>query len=298
MLLSCFSSRSWRRIIATLLAGAALLILQACSAARLGYGQAADLLYWWIDGYFEVNGAQTPRLRDELAAFHQWHRASELPKYAALLQKTQENLPKDVTAAQVCGLWSEVRGLIDSLTARALDPAAELALTLSLSQLEHLQRKFDKNNDEFQRNFQRGTDAERKERRLKSAIERTESIYGRLEEAQLTAVRVTVHSSGFDTRLSNAERLRRQQDLQQTLRKLLASKATQAQAKTAIAAYLERSAASPDPRHRAYQERSQQEFCANIALIHNSTTPAQRAKAARFFNDYEMDARSLMTPRG
>lgn len=298
MLSSCYSSRSWRRIIATLLAGAALLVLQACSAARLGYGQAADLLYWWIDGYFEVNGAQTPRLRDELAAFHQWHRASELPRYAALLQTTQQSLLKDVTAAQVCGLWGDVRGLMDNLTARALDPAAELAITLSLSQLEHLQRKFDKNNDEFQRNFQRGTDTERKERRLKSAIERTESIYGRLEEVQLTAVRATLQNSSFDTNLSNTERLRRQQDLQQTLRRLLASKASPAQAKIAITAYLERSSASPEPRYRAYQERSQQEFCANIALIHNSTTPAQRAKAARFFNDYEMDARSLMTPRG
>lgn len=297
MLSSCFSSRSWRKIIAALLTCAALLGLQSCSAARLGYGQAADLLFWWIDGYFEVNSAQTPRLRDELAAFHQWHRASELPRYAALLQKTQQSLPRDATAAQVCGLWGDVRGLMDGLMARALDPAAELALTLTPSQLEHLQRKFDKNNDEFMRNFQRGTDAERKERRLKAAIERAESIYGRLEDAQLAAVRVTVQSSGFDTRLSNAERLRRQQDLQQTLRKLLADKANPTQAKAAIAAYLERSWTSPDPRHRAYQERGQQESCANIALIHNSTTPAQRAKAVQFFNNYEMDARSLMTPR-
>jgi hypothetical protein len=291
-----FSSRSLPRIIAALFLFLALLAVQGCSAARLGYGQAADLLYWWVDGYFSVNESQTPRLRDELARLHQWHRANELPKYAGLLQKTQQAVPGDVTAAQVCTLYGEIRALLDNLAARALGPAAELALTLTPSQLEHLQRKLEKNHGEFARNFQRGTDAERRERRLKTAIERAESFYGPLDEQQLAALRVTVSNSGFDHRLSAQERLRRQQDLLQTLRKLRSDKATAAQARSAISGYIERSWASPDPRQRAYQERLLQEGCANVALVHNSTNAAQRAKAVQYFNGYELDARSLMLP--
>ncbi len=292
-----YSSHSLPRIIAALLLALFLLTLQGCSAARLGYSQAADLLYWWIDGHFDANSVQTPRLRDELAALHQWHRANELPKYASLLQKTQQSVGGDVTAAQVCALYGDIRGLMDNLAARALGPAADLALTLTASQLEHLQHKFDKNNNEFARNFTRGNETERKERRLKTAIERAESFYGRMDEAQLAALRVTVQNSGFDTRLSMQERLRRQQDLLQTLRRLLADKVSAPHARTALAGYIERSWISPDPRQRAYQERSLQEGCANVALVHNSTTAAQRAKALSFFNAYEMDARSLMGPQ-
>jgi hypothetical protein len=291
-----FSSRSLPRIIAVLLLSLTLLVLSGCSAARLGYGQAADLLYWWIDGYFDVNETQAPRLRDELSRLHQWHRASELPKYAHLLQKTQQAVPGDVSAAQVCALYGEIRRLMDNLAARALGPAAELALTLTPSNLERLQRKFDKNTGEFARNFQHGTDAERLERRLKTAIERAESFYGSLDEAQLAALRSTVLNSGFDHRLSAQERLRRQQDLLQTLRRLRSDKAAPAQARSSIAAYIERSWASPDPRLRAYQERLLQEGCANVALVHNSTNAAQRAKAVQYFNNYELDALSLMVP--
>ncbi len=289
-----FSSHSWPRIIAVLFLSLALLAIQGCSALRLGYGQAVDLVYWWIDGYFQVNDTQAPRLRDELARLHHWHRASELPKYASLLQKTQQAVPGDVTAAQVCALYTDIRGLVDNLAARALGPAADLALTLAPSQMEYLQRKLERNNAEFARNFLQGNEIERKERRLKNAIERAESFYGRLDEAQLTAVRATVQNSGFDARLSMQESMRRQQDLLQTLRKLLADKATPAQARTALAGYIERSWTSPDPKLRAYQERFVQEGCANVALVHNSTSAGQRAKAVRFFNNYEQDARSLM----
>ncbi len=287
-------SRTLSRIIGLLLA---LLLLQGCSTVRIGYNQAPDLLYWWIDGYFDVNEAQTPRLRDELAKLHQWHRSSELPRYASLLQKTQQLAPAEVSGPQVCALYDEVRTLTDRLLARALGPAAELAITLTPAQLEHLQRKFDKNNQEYVRDFQRGNAAERQERRLKTALERSETSYGGMEEAQVSVIRGTVRTSAFDPQLTMLERRRRQQDLLQTLRRLLAENASAAQAKTALSAYVERGWKSPDPAYRTYSERATENACANIALIHNSSTAAQRGKLAQWFNGYESDARSLIPPK-
>ncbi len=282
------------RIIGLLLT---LLLLQACSTVRIGYNQAPDILYWWIDGYLDVNETQTPRLREELAKLHQWHRASELPRYAALLQKAQQLAPTEVTGPQVCALYDEMRALMDRLLARALGPAAELATSLTPLQLEHLQRKFHKNNQEYTRDFQRGNAGERHERRLKTALERSETSYGGLDEAQILAIRGTVRNSAFDPHLTMLERRRRQQDLLQTLRRLQAENATAAQARVALTAYIERSWRSPDPLYRAYAERATENACANIALIHNSTTAAQRGKLAQWFNGYEGDARSLLPPK-
>ena len=64
---------------------AACLAMASCSVVRLGYGQAPDLAYWWIDSYIDLNEAQTPRLRKELDELAQWHRSRELPEIALLL---------------------------------------------------------------------------------------------------------------------------------------------------------------------------------------------------------------------
>ena len=46
---------------------AALLVsLGGCSALRIGYGTAPDLVYWWVDRYVDFNGAQTPKVREAI----------------------------------------------------------------------------------------------------------------------------------------------------------------------------------------------------------------------------------------
>ena len=285
------ASRSLLGIIGLLLA---LLLIPGCSTVRLGYSQAPDLLYWWIDGYFNVNEAQTPRLRDELSRLHQWHRAKELPRYTALLQKAQQMAPTEVSADQVCALYEEMRGMAQSLIARALEPAAALALGLTPQQLEHLQRKFEKNNLEYSREFRSGSPDERLERRLKSARERVESSYGRLEEAQLSVLRGNLRQSAFDPLVNQKERLRRQRDLQSTLGQIIAQKSSASEARTALAAYADRSFISPDPAHRVYAEHATLNACANVAKLHNSTTAAQRGTLIQWFNGYELDLRSLL----
>ena len=61
------------------------LSLGACSAIKLGYNQLPDISYWWLDGYVDVREPQVTRLRDEIARLHAWHRQTELPRYASLL---------------------------------------------------------------------------------------------------------------------------------------------------------------------------------------------------------------------
>ena len=57
--------------------------LSACSAVKLGYGSAPQVVYWWLDGYLDFTDAQAPQVRDELDRLHRWHRSTELPKLAA-----------------------------------------------------------------------------------------------------------------------------------------------------------------------------------------------------------------------
>jgi Family of unknown function (DUF6279) len=268
-----------------------VLSLGACSAVKLGYNQLPDLGYWWLDGYFDFNEAQTLRLRPEITAMLQWHRKEELPKVAAALQKAQAAMPSAMTGPQVCALFDELRGLFNNVVQRGLPVAAELAPTLAPEQLKRLEGKFAKGNEEYRRDYLKGSATERADKRLMQAVERSETFYGTLGEAQIAAVRKGLEASGFDPEVNFKERLRRQSDALAMLRGMRGN--TGQAALPALQAYVQRSNASPDPAYRAYALRVTQDSCNAFATTHNSTTPEQRAKAVQVLKGYEADMRAL-----
>lgn len=276
-------------------------LLGACTVVKLAYNQAPELAYLQLDGYFDFNDAQTSRVKDELVKVQRWHRSTQLPAYSDLLKRWQGLLPGELDEARVCSAVGEVRSSLLNLSARSEPVVAELAPTLDRQQLKFLQRKFNKLNRDYQRDFMEGTPAERLEKRLDKAVSRAEMLYGTLEEKQLAVLRLQMAQSVFDASISLAEHRRRQQDALQTLAPLINGAATVGQAAPAVRAYFERSINSPNPAYRAYQDRLTRDNCRTLALLHNSTTPAQRAKAVETLGNYARDftiLASLDRPRG
>ena len=284
----------WSRIIGLLAVVLASGLLQGCSAIKLAYNNAPELAYWWLDGYADLDDAQSLKVREELARLQQWHRANELPRIAELLQKTRQLALADTTPEQVCSLFGEARKRIDAVTAQAEVPTVAVALTLRASQLAHMEARFAKGNAEWREEWVEGGTAERQARRLKSSVERSEQFYGTLEERQLAVLRSAIQQSSFDPQRSYTERLRRQRDVIQALREATASPPPSAAQATALfRATLERTVNSPDPAYRSYAERAISDSCRTFAQLHNSTTAEQRERAARRLAAYERDAREL-----
>ena len=281
------------------------LLLPACSAIKLAYNQAPDLTYWWLDGYFDFNDAQTPPVRDSIAKLFAWHRTSELPKVAALLQKSQTLMQTNLSSAQACEVFDEARSLASAVVDKALPVAAEIAPTFTPEQLVHLRRKQQKSNDEFTRDYITGTVAERNAKRLKSAVSRSENIYGKLDEPQIAAIERAIANSSFDAALSLKERKQRQKESIEMLANLAVVKTNSASgngnsgptaaqaAQAALRAYVTRSLVSPDPVYRTYSEKIVKEGCESFTSVHASTTPTQRARAVQTLQSYAQDMRTL-----
>ena len=265
----------------------------ACSAVKIGYNNVPDLAYWWLDGYADFNETQSSRVRDELLRLHQWHRATELPKAADLLHKTRELVPKEVSPEQVCSLFEDLRSRLEAVHAQAEPGIVAVAMSLTPAQLSHMDAKFGKTNSAWRGDWLEGTPEEKQAKRMKSAVERAEQVYGTLGEAQLAIVRASIARSGFDPQLSYTERLRRQQDLLQTLRQITASRESSTLATTALRGYLDRSLNSPNTAYRAYSGKALLDSCRATALLHNSTSAAQRERAAQRLAAYERDFREL-----
>ena len=268
-------------------------LLGACSAVKIAYNQAHELAYLQLDGYFDFSDAQTSRVKEELVKVQRWHRSTQLPAYGDFLKKWQGLLPGDLDEAQVCSATDDLRSSLLAISNRAEPLVAELAGTLAPEQLKFLQRKFSKLNRDYQSDFLEGTPASRIEKRVKKAASRAEMLYGSLEEKQLAVLRRQITQSVFDASLSLAEHQRRQQDALQTLAPLTGGASTAAQARLAIRGYFERTLNSPNPVYRRYQEQLTRDNCKTLALLHNSTTLAQRAKAVETLADYAQDFRIL-----
>ena len=89
-------------------------ILGACSLLRTGYDQADHLSLWWIDRKLNLNSTQSRWLKPELKALHDWHRQTQLPGYAALLDAISRRSLGDESSAEVCADIDNATGKLDS----------------------------------------------------------------------------------------------------------------------------------------------------------------------------------------
>lgn len=268
-------------------------VLSACNAIKLGYNNLDEVAYWWLDSYIDFTDDQAPRVREDLNKLHLWHRTQELPQLITLLGSLEQIAPGDVTASQACAFVPRVEERLNAVTERALAAVVALAQDLSPEQLQQLERKYEKNNADFRKDWIRRGPVVMKEKRLEQLLERTEGFYGRLGEPQRAVLRAQIDQSAVDAQRILADRQRRQQDALQTLRKLAGKTLPAGEAGTLLRGYLERARHSPDLTYRSYGQGLINENCRTLAALHNSTTPEQRLAAVKQLRTYQKDLREL-----
>ncbi|WP_234267439.1 DUF6279 family lipoprotein [Hydrogenophaga sp. NFH-34] len=285
------------RLAALLLAA---LALTGCSVLRLAYSQAPAALYWWVDGYVDLNDAQSAALRQDIDRFAAWHRQDELPAYIGLLGTWQAMAPQNTTGAQSCAQYGALRAAVVRLADQGAEPLARVALQLSPAQLQHLERHHAKRNREFEKDFLRGTPTQRLQRRVDKAVDRYEMLYGRLSPEQVAQVRQGLRDAPFDAERLLAERRARQDELLRLIRQLQAAQggplangaAVPAPAVAALRDWFVRGLPQADDPGAPWIAHG----CAEYAALHNRTSAAQRERAVQVLKGYEADLRALAAP--
>jgi hypothetical protein len=272
-------------------------VLAGCSAIKLGYNNLGEAAYWWLDGYVDFTGEQAPPVREELARLHFWHRTEELPRLQAVLRNLEELVPGDISAAQACAVVPQLRERLHAALERAEPAIVALAMGLGPDQLLHLERKYQKNNSDFRKDWLRLASPELNNKRLRQFLERSEMIYGRLDEPQRSALRRQIEQSIFDPQRTLAERQRRQQDALQTLRQLAGQPVAFDEAGRLMRGLLERAQESPDPTYRSLQKALIEETCRSVSVLHNTTTAAQRETALHRLRSWQRDLTELSAQR-
>ena len=208
-------------MIAGLSAACCCCLLARLQRAAPGLQPGADTwLYWWLDGYVDFNGEQAPqRARRARRAGSPGTARTQLPDYADLLARAQRRCcsrPRRRRCA--AGSTSCARASMRRYE-HGVPAPPRLLLTLTPAQLQHIERRYAKANEEFRDDFLQAQ-PERAPRGSRSSarVERAETLYGQLDDAQRSVVAAGVAASPFDAERWLAERQRRQRDILETLR--------------------------------------------------------------------------------
>ncbi|MEY4694145.1 MAG: hypothetical protein RLZZ95_594 [Pseudomonadota bacterium] len=283
-------------MIRLLLALSTLVLLQGCSAVKLGYQQLPTLSYWWLDSAVSFNDSQSTRVKEALSQVHQWHRSQELPTYLELLQRGIDLSQGPVQASQVCGVWTDIQTRLDRSMRVMVSQAAPVVTQLGPRQLSHLARHFETKNEAWDKEWLQGSAAERLERRTEKTLERYQSFYGDLTAAQTALIKTQVSQSPWQPEWGRQERLRREQELLTALRKLAQSDMPQEQAEAELWRVWQRWFMPPNETDRMVMQKMSQQACENLTQLHNTTSPEQRQRLTRKLRSYERDIRELMKP--
>jgi hypothetical protein len=179
-----------RRRAALLLA--ACFALAACSATRLAYDNADTAVRFMASSYLELDAAQMEDMRLRIARFHEWHRANELPAYAALLRSASERAARGITAEDVAWGLANVRARYRKLAAKAAEDAAPVLATLAPDQIAVLERKFADNDEKYQKDFLSPDDGKRRRAQVKRMLERFRDFTGDLSVDQEARIELFV----------------------------------------------------------------------------------------------------------
>jgi len=252
---------------------------------RLAYDNADTWVRWRATSYLDLHGEDADDLDERIDAYHAWHRANALPQYAKLSEEAATRIARGLSREDIVwGYDSFMTQVRESLRAAA-ERVAPVLDRLTPEQIDHVEERFAEDNRKFAKEFLRGSEQQRRARRLKRTQERLEDWVGPLSEPQAERVRQYAESAPLFDDLRDRDRKRLQA---QFLAMVRAHEARQRLPDAALAWERGR-----EPAYAAASAAFRREYFALLIDLDSSLSPEQRARAAARFRSYGEDFATL-----
>jgi len=263
-------------------------------ALGLVYPRLDTVVGFYLQGLVSLDAAQSAQLKRTLAGNLEWHRRSELARYATFL--------RDVAASVEGGAgrndWLEASRRTEEYFRKIFEQAApgytSLAATFTDAQVAELLGNLEAADEKTWREFARRTPAERDFRREKSLVRAIERFTGSLGASQRASVRAHVAGSpSFMPEWRENRRLWRE-----ALAETLAGRHTDPGFGDRMFVLIARPDDLWTPQYRAAVEQRRESLALLMATIDATLTPQQRAAARRQFLALADEVQGLAGRRG
>jgi hypothetical protein len=170
------------------LACALLLLLSGCGATLL-YPRLDTLAEFYFQDLVSLDDAQSEQLSRTLSRNLEWHRSSELEKYAAFLNSLAGSLGQGIDGDEWLRATRRTEEYWRDIFEQAAPGYIAVAVTLTDAQVDELLANLAKKDEKTWQEFARRTPEERRDRRERSTRKALERFTGPLTPAQRALVK-------------------------------------------------------------------------------------------------------------
>jgi hypothetical protein len=125
-----------------------LLAASAAGCAKLFYNRLDTLAAWYVGNLVSLDDQQSADLRTWLGETLEWHRQSELGRYATFLRELSSQMGQPSGRDAYDRTFERVEGFVEDFTARTAPQATHLLLELSPAQVEELLTNLEEKSNE------------------------------------------------------------------------------------------------------------------------------------------------------
>ncbi|WNO09542.1 DUF6279 family lipoprotein [Teredinibacter sp. KSP-S5-2] len=168
----------------TFLACFCLLLLTSCKT-KIAYSFLDFIIHWQIDNYVTLDAKQKEKAKGIVDDFHQWHRATQLPRYANYVEGLKVRLTKEaVTGQSIHWETDQIQDLLDTSAHRLIPEAAAIMTTFSDQQVAEVIAEMAKEREKYaKKHVNVSLDKVYKER-IKELEKNTQRLFGSFTKEQ------------------------------------------------------------------------------------------------------------------
>ena len=205
---------------------------------RFAYNQGDTLIRWWIDDHIGLTTEQEFLTRELLEQQFWWHRTEQLTDVSNTLEQLRRQLHRPLSTQEVSQFSDDLKKFIYAIAKKTTPDAAKIFVTLQSNQIEKMQKKMQKGNEKFLKQWlPPGVERQNKVRADK-VIDRVEWLFGSINKEQEEKIRQHIKNNPLDMNMVYQDRLRRQNDLLKVVRTIQQNKLNQQQAEELLTVYM------------------------------------------------------------
>ena len=277
--------------VAALLLGC--LVLVGCGAQFL-YNRLDTVAWLYVKTQVSLEDLQSRQLRDSLRSFLEWHRRTELPRYADFAASLARDAARPLGRARIDRARLEIEGLWRGSVARGAPDAARFLAGLDATQRSEFFASLAEDDAEVREEFCDAPEAKRRERQFKTVVDSAEDWVGRLTPAQLELVRRGL----APLRPSGCAWVESRVQFRVDLRELVERGARDPDYAQRVARLLSNPEERWNPDYRVVFEFNRDAVITLLVELDGSLTARQRAKLSAKLTGYARDFRSLAAQPG
>jgi hypothetical protein len=215
-----------------------VLLITACSTVRFAYNQGDTLIRWWIDDHIGLTAEQEVLTRELLEQQFWWHRTEQLAEVSKTLEQLRRQLNRPLSTDEVTQFSDDLKKFIYAIAKKSTPDAAKIFVTLQNNQIEKMQKRMQKGNEKFAKEWLPPSAEKQNKVRADKVIDRVEWLFGTIHKEQEEKIRQHIKNNPLDMNMVYQERLRRQNDLIKIVRTIHQNKLNQQQAEELLTVYM------------------------------------------------------------